>query len=97
MSPEPLKGTVWSCARSIRRDELGLAAKRRLEKIEADLDRRKPDRLAADGAEPLLAGDRRLPAPGAGEMDEADRLRDRPTVRPGDSGDADRDLGARVG
>ena len=34
-------------------------------------------------------------APRAGEMDEADRLRRRPAVRPGDSGDADRDLGAR--
>ena len=72
-----------------------LKTARRLQKLEADPDRGEPHRLAADVAEPLFAGDRRAAAPGAGEMDEADRLRRRAAVRPGDSGDADRDLGAR--
>ena len=70
-------------------------AGRRLQEIKPDPDRGEPHRLAADVAEALLARHRRPAAPGAGEMDKADRLRRRAAVRPGYSGDADRDLGAR--
>jgi hypothetical protein len=68
---------------------------RRLQQFEPDLDRGEAHGLAADVAEALLARNRRRAAPGAGEMDEADRLFRRPAVRPGDAGDADRDVGAR--
>jgi hypothetical protein len=68
--------------------------KRRLEKIETDLYRSEPHGPAPDLAEPLLARHCRLPASGAGEMDEADRFPGRSPVRPGDSRDADCDFSA---
>ena len=74
---------------------MDLLAERRLEEIE----RRPGPRRAAPprGRCRRIAprAPRSAPASCAGEMDEADRLRRRAPVRPGDSGDADRDLGPR--
>ena len=65
------------------------------QQVERDADRLPAHLGAADVAEAHLAV-KELAAPRGGEMDEADGLVRRPAARTGDSGDRDREVGARL-